>query len=59
MGDVDGTLVARTVYKRIFGDDSEYLDPDVIPYALDEAMQTLRARGLHPSRWAPYIHLGV
>ena len=59
MGDVDGPLVAQTVYTQLFQDVSDYLDPDIVPYALDEATQMLRARGLHPSRWAPYIHLGV
>jgi CHAT domain-containing protein len=60
MGDVDGPIVAQTVYRELFkGSDSEVLDFDIVPYALDEAVQKLRAQGLEPSRWAPYIHIGM
>lgn len=59
MGDVDGPAVAKRVYEEIFSSDSEYIDPDAIPYALDTAVAELRQRKLHPSRWAPYIHLGI
>jgi hypothetical protein len=47
------------VYADLFGGNSEFLDPDDIPYALDAAISVLREKGLHPSRWAPYIHLGM
>ena len=59
MDDVDGPAVAKRVYEEIFNCDSEYIDPDTIPYALDAAVGELRQRKLHPSRWAPYIHLGI
>ena len=59
MGDVDGPIVAQKVYEQVFSGDSQYLDTEIVPYALDEATQQLRAEGLHPSRWAPYIHLGI
>jgi hypothetical protein len=59
MGDVDGPVVARKVYADLFGRDGEFLEPDDIPYALDAAVSDLREKGLHPSRWAPYIHLGM
>lgn len=59
MGDVDGPVVANKVYRRLFEGDSDVLNPDAIPYALDEAMQELRKNGLHWSRWAPYVHIGV
>jgi hypothetical protein len=51
--------VAREVYTDLFGGEGEFLDPDVIPYALDAAVTRLREKGLHPSRWAPYVHLGI
>jgi hypothetical protein len=57
MNDVDGPLVASTVYKCLF--ENETLDPCLIPYALDEAVQKLRLQGVSPSRWATYIHMGV
>jgi hypothetical protein len=59
MGDVDGPVVAKTVYEEIFADDGEMLDFDVVPYALDDSVRKLRAQGLEPSRWAPYIHIGM
>lgn len=59
MGDVDGPVIAKKVYEEIFAGDSEYLDPDSIPYALDAATRELRAKGLHFSRWAPYVHIGM
>ncbi|EIN12576.1 hypothetical protein PUNSTDRAFT_130833 [Punctularia strigosozonata HHB-11173 SS5] len=58
MGDVDGPLVARTVYEELFRGDSEFLDPHIVPYALDAAVQKLREIDPTPSRWAPYIHIG-
>jgi hypothetical protein len=59
MGDVDGPVVAKRVYSELFSGDSEYLDPDVIPYALDAAVQELRDENLQPNRWASYVHLGM
>jgi CHAT domain-containing protein len=59
MGDVDGPIVAQTVYEELFAGDASMLDFDIVPYALDAAVRTLRSQGLEPSRWAPYIHLGM
>jgi CHAT domain-containing protein len=59
MGDVDGPIVAKTVYEELFAGDGEMLDFDIVPYALDAAVRKLRAQGLEPSRWAPYIHIGM
>jgi CHAT domain-containing protein len=58
MGDVDGPQIAKTLYEEMFKGDSEYLDPAVIPYALDDAVEKLREIDPNPSRWAPYIHIG-
>lgn len=59
MGDVDGPIVAKRIYEELFAGDEEYLIPDRIPYALDAAVADLRKRGLHASRWAPYVHFGI
>jgi len=59
MDDIDGPVIAKKVYESIIKGDSEYLDPTTIPYALDAAVQELRGKGLHPSRWATYIHFGM
>jgi CHAT domain-containing protein len=59
MGDVDGPVVAKTVYEALFAGEGDMLNFDVVPYALDAAVQKLRAQGLEPSRWAPYIHIGM
>ena len=58
MGDVDGPVIAETVYEELYPAGGA-LDPDAVPYALDRAVRKLRAKGLSASRWAPYIHLGV
>lgn len=57
MWDQDGPHVARSVYQALF--ESPGLDPDAIPYALDDAVQQLRSQGLPPERWATYIHIAV
>ena len=59
MDDVDGPIIAKKVYENIIKNDSEYLDSTAIPYALDDAVQQLRAKSLNSSRWAPYIHFGI
>ena len=59
MQDAYGPSVAEKVYSALFKGDGEYLDPDVIPRALDEAVQELRSKKLHPSLWATYVHMGI
>ncbi|EIN11195.1 hypothetical protein PUNSTDRAFT_28588, partial [Punctularia strigosozonata HHB-11173 SS5] len=59
MEDVDGPLIATLVYKELFRAGKTYLDPDDVPYALDAAIQELRRAHPEPSRWAPYVHLGM
>lgn len=60
MGDVDGPIIAMTIYKTLFdGDEDGELDPEAIPRALDAAVQELRTYRMRPSRWAPYVHIGV
>jgi CHAT domain-containing protein len=58
MGDVDGPIVAETVYRELFAD-GDKVDFDVVPYALDAAVRKLREKGLEPNRWATYIHIGL
>lgn len=59
MDDVDGPRVAKAVYEHMFSGDGEFLDPDAVPYALNVVVKELRTQGLHPSRWATYVHLGL
>lgn len=59
MSDVDGPHVAGHIYRRIFSEGGQTLDPDDIPYALDEAIEELRSQNVPPSRWATFIHLGM
>jgi hypothetical protein len=59
MDDVDGPLVAKIVYERLFAGNSDCLDPEIIPWALDAAVRKLRHMGLPPSRWACYVHVGT
>jgi hypothetical protein len=61
MGDWDGPVIAETIYSALFREAhrSEFLIPDDVPYALDEAVKKLRDTGLDPSFWATYIHIGI
>jgi hypothetical protein len=61
MGDAEGPDIAESIYSALFkqGATSDYLDPDDVPYALDEAVQKLRRSGLDPSFWATYVHIGI
>ena len=59
MGDMDGPAVAKSVYEALFRSDGEFIDPEAIPYALDAAVRSLRERCIRPSRWAPYVHIGI
>lgn len=59
MGDIDGPTVAKHVYEGLDRKDALTIDLDIIPYALDAAATELRVKGLHPSRWAPFVHIGM
>lgn len=57
MHDSDAPIVAAAFYEELIKD--EIFDPDTIPYALDDAIQSLRSTGAPPNRWAPFIHMGA
>jgi hypothetical protein len=57
MDDLDGPFIAERVYQAIFREGK--LDLNAVPYALDAAVQELREAGVHPSRWATYVHIGA
>jgi hypothetical protein len=59
MRDVDGPFIMTTIYEHLFSGESEFLNPDDVAYALDDAVQKLRRQGVHPRRWAPFIHVGI
>jgi hypothetical protein len=59
MEDVDGPLVAESLYNELFKGKFGEFDPSDVPYALDEAVQKLRRIHREPSRWALYIHMGM
>jgi hypothetical protein len=59
MNDNDGPEVATAVYQDLFRVKTKVPDPDTIPRALDAATRNMRKQGLHPSRWATYIHMGI
>ena len=59
MEDEDGPGLAQAVYEALFRAGEEYLDPDSIPYALDDFAQSLRRCRMPPSRWATFVHIGM
>jgi len=61
MSDSDGPEVARLIYEELFkgAPQGETVDWNAVPFALDLAVQKLQAKGVHPSRWATYIHVGI
>jgi hypothetical protein len=57
MNDLDGPFIAERVYRDIFYQGK--LNLGAVPHALDRAVNELREAGVHPSRWATYVHIGV
>jgi hypothetical protein len=59
MNDADGPTVAKHVYEELLRGGLDTLNYDVIPFALDAVTRKLREDGVHPSRWATWIHMGM
>lgn len=59
MSDSDGPFVASYIYEELFKGGQDYLDPDVVPYALDEVVRRLRGKNASSTRWATFVHLGM
>ena len=57
MNDIDGPFIAGHFYEALLKD--EVIQLDAIPYALDYAVQKLRALRVPPYRWAPFVHIGA
>jgi hypothetical protein len=57
MADADGPMVAQSVYEFLLGKDKFSLED--VPYALDDAVQSLRTRGVPAHRWATFMHMGA
>jgi hypothetical protein len=57
MSDSDGPFVAEWVYRALL--EKEKLELEDIPYALDDAVQKLRSRGVPTHRWATFMHMGA
>jgi hypothetical protein len=57
ISDSDGPKVAQWFYEELFA--TEVVNGDSVAYALDSAVGKLRASGVSPERWAPFIHMGA
>jgi CHAT domain-containing protein len=57
ISDSDGPNVAKWFYEELLA--REVVDGDSVAYALDSAVGKLRASGVPPERWAPFIHMGA
>jgi uncharacterized protein (DUF433 family) len=58
MDDRDGPIVADWVYDELLRD-YPHVNLERVPFALDTAVRKLRDTGVHFSRWATYVHIGV
>ncbi|KAJ7916700.1 hypothetical protein B0H13DRAFT_1609158, partial [Mycena leptocephala] len=58
MRDDDGPEIATNFYRYLTEKASGGIHLDDVPYALDGAIQALRACGAEPWRWLPFIHIG-
>ncbi|EIN12849.1 hypothetical protein PUNSTDRAFT_131086 [Punctularia strigosozonata HHB-11173 SS5] len=59
MSDMTGPFVAEHVYRQLFNTDNDMVDFNVIPYALDEAVDMLRRGGCSAYEWATFMHIGA
>jgi hypothetical protein len=57
MDDADGPLLAEWFHEELMS--NKTIDADAVAYALDGAVQKLRAKEPSPKRWAQFIHLGA
>jgi hypothetical protein len=58
MADDDDPVMAQWFYGDLLS--NEIIDADAVAYALDAAVEKLRAKMPRaPTRWAPYIHMGA
>jgi hypothetical protein len=55
--DIDGPKVSKWFYEELLA--KEVVNADSVAYALDSAVGKLRASGVSPERWAPFIHMGA
>lgn len=58
MGDAEGPMVTRSMYKRLFRDSGGRPNSRSVASALDATVRELR-KTLPWERWAVFIHLGV
>jgi hypothetical protein len=57
MKDSDGPDVAKVFYEKLFANHT--INVDSVPYALDDAVTTLRKSRAPWERWATFIHIGA
>jgi hypothetical protein len=52
-----GPMVAEWFYEELLS--KKVVDADSVAYALDIAVGKLRAKGIAPKFWAPFVHMGA
>jgi hypothetical protein len=57
MSDVDGPMIADSFYEAVLKE--EMFDLNVVPYALDDAVKSLRDRKVEARRWSVFVHMGA
>ena len=63
MHDSVGPGIAKTLYQHLYEDPHKSLNPDTVAFALGKAVDEFRTsdqgKGMLPSIWAPFIHIGL
>ena len=61
MEDSIGQQLAEVLYGHLLQCSGDYLNPDIIAFALDEATQKLSDSEptIPASSWAPFVHIGL
>jgi hypothetical protein len=57
MTDADGPVIADSFYEALFK--AEIFDLNLVPYALDDAVQHLREKKVKADRWSVFVHMGA
>lgn len=59
MGDPDGPVITRAIYKALFNDAQKDMSKFCLARTLDVIVRGLKKSGIPSERWATFIHIGA